>query len=360
MIRSKSWRRAVGASITAALLGLAACGGEGEGPGESGQAAGDKAAARDPAVAFLDGITAFNEADAKSARAAFAPNAAWWNPTRAMAPARGIGPIIKALAAFKAFIPDSRIAVRRVLRRGNNVVAQAVVTGTKRWTDRGTEEDPKRIGFDIAYFVLADGLGRARETLVYFDAAVPQRQTGALKGEVRPVPTPPADKPEIVGAPGADGAVGKAEAVLAALGRGGEGLQALVSEDFTYFDTSTGKRLKAEELPAFLAARVPPLIGATYQTQQSIAAGQFVAVRWEGRVHYTGGGAAEPAEIAFHGAHVFTLADGRISSAEAYTSSLELLEKTGLLAQSVAGDIDTLGPRGPVAESPAPTKKEKP
>jgi len=355
MAGKTTWLMVMGLGGLTAAFALAACGGEDEGKGSGKPTAEGKAAARDPAVAFLDGITAFNEASVKGVREAFAPGAAWWNPTRAMAPARGIGPIIKALSAFKAFVPDSRISARRVLRRGNNLMAQAVVTGTKRWTDHGTEEEPKRIGFDIAYFVLADGLGRARETIVYFDAAVAQRQTGALRGEVRPVPVPPADKPEIVGAPGVKGTVEKAEAALAALGRGGAGMEGLVSKGFVYIDTTTGRQLALAELPAFLAAQVPPLTGLTYRTQQSIAAGSFVAIRWEAKAGYAGGDGAEPADITLHGAHVFTVTDGEISAVETYTSSLERLEKTGLLAQYVAGETDALGPRGPVTPAPTPT-----
>jgi hypothetical protein len=367
MTRSVSMLRAVGIGGITAALALAACGGEDKGGDKDEPEAKGKAAARDPAVMFIDGITAYNEANVRGVRDAFAPNAAWWNPTRPMAPARGVGQIIKALSAFKAFIPDSRIGVRRVLRRGSNVMAQAVVTGTKRWTDHGTEEDPKRIGFDIAYFVLADELGRARETLVYFDAAVAQRQTGALRGEARPVPSQPPGKPEIVGAPGAKGAIEKAEAVLTELLKGGEGIESLVTKEFTYTDTSTGKRLALSELPAFLAARIPAVTGATYKTQQSIAAGPFVAIRWEAKGNTAGGDGADPAEVTLHGAHVFTLIDDRISAVEAYTSDMEYLEKTGLISKSADGETDALGPRGPVAEDagardapppPAPPKEK--
>jgi hypothetical protein len=272
------------------------------------------------------------------------------------------------LSAFKAFIPDSRITVRRVLRRGNNLMAQAVVTGTKRWTDHGTEEEPKRIGFDMAYFVLADGFGRARETLVYFDAAVAQRQTGAIKGEARSVPEAPGGKPEVVGAPGVKGGIEKAEAALAALGRGGAGLEGLVTKEFIYTDTTTGKQIALAELPGYLAAGVPALTGATYKQQQSIAAGPFVAIRWEAKAGYAGTGGAEPVEITLHGAHVFTLSDGGISAVEVYSSSFELLEKTGLLAQYAAGETDALGPRGPVtgatgsaaSDTPAPAPAPAP
>jgi hypothetical protein len=353
MTRSARLGRSFGIACVAAALALAACGGEEKGTAKDEPAVKGRAAARDPAVAFLDGITAFNEANVKGVRDAFAPSAAWWNPTRAMAPARGVGQIIKALAAFKAFIPDSRIGVRRVLRRGSNLVAQAVITGTKRWTDHGTEEDPKRIGFDIAYFVIADDLGRARETLVYFDAAVAQRQSGALKGEPRPVPAQPDGKAEIVGAPGEKGASEQAEAVLAAIQKGGEGLEALVTKEFAYTDTSTGKRVPLAELPAFLAARTPAVTGATTKTQQSIAAGPYVAIRWETKGMVAGKAGGEPNEVTLHGAHVFTVADGRISAAEAYTSDMEYLDKTGLLAENVADDADALGPRGPVADDAA-------
>jgi hypothetical protein len=351
-----AWRWAAGIGGVAAVLALAACGGEEEGQATGAPATDAKATARDPADAFLAGITAYNEANVKGVRESFAPSAAWWNPTRAAAPARGIKSIVKALAAFKAFIPDSRIGVRRVLRRGNSVVAQAVVTGTKRWTDHGTEDEPKRIGFDIAYFVLADDLGRARETIVYFDAAVAQRQTGAMRGEARPVPKQPSGKPEVVGAPGDKAAIAKAEAALAALANGGAGLDALATSDFAYVDTTAGKRIPLAELPAHLAAQAPRIDGLAYKPQQSIAAGQFVAMRWEARGTYAGDGGAAPAEIVLHGASVFTLADGLVKEIEVYASSLERFEKAGLLAGQVAGETDALGPRGEVPPEPAPGK----
>ncbi|MCK9464000.1 MAG: nuclear transport factor 2 family protein [Proteobacteria bacterium] len=360
-MRRPSKVRWAGVAVAGWALALAACGGDKErGSGEEPKAAG-KAAARDPAVAFIDGITAFNEANVKGVREAYAPNAAWWNPTRAAAPARGVTQIIKALSAFKAFIPDSRIGVRRVLRRGSSLVAQASVTGTKRWTEHGTEEDPKRIGFEMIYFVLADEQGRARETLVYFDVAVSHRQAGTLKGEVRPVPVQPDGKPEIVGAPGAKGGLEKAEAALEALAKGGQGLEALAAEGFVYTDTSSGKRVPLAELPAFLAALTPAVNGLAYKTQQSLAAGPYVAIRWEARgSSVQAGEGAEPAEVVLHGAHVFTLTDGRISAVEAYTSEMEYLEKTGLIAQSAGEGEDALGPRGAVKEEAAPPTEKKP
>jgi hypothetical protein len=108
--------------------------------------------------------------------------------------------------------------------------------------------------------------------------------------------------------------------------------------------------------------------GVKTKTQQSIAAGPFVAIRWEAKGSTAGGEGVEPVEITLHGAHVFTLTDDRISAVEAYTSDMEYLEKTGLIAKSATGESDALGPRGRVAEDagtpaaaapPPATPKEK-
>jgi hypothetical protein len=341
------------AAVCAAVL-CAACGGEekGEAPAAKGDVEKPKAAQpekRSPVDVFAGIVDAFNTSNAAEMRSSFSEDAAWWGPCSLRGPARGVREIMRSLVAFKGLVPDAKITIRRVLHRDEMVVAQTVTVGTKKWTEHGTEAAPKRLGFDGIYFVLADKGGRARETLLYFDQGVSMRQVGVLAGEVRPIPEVPAGAPEIVEGAETDGTTEVAVAALNAFARKGESFDALVAPGFAYFDTKTGRKLGAAELPEYLAAQRLTESGLAYTVQQTLAIGQYVALRWEAAGRFPGKGNVGPTDIVLHGAHVFTFVDGKIAYVEVYDSDLEYLQKTGLIAEAVKGDNeDALGPRGSV------------
>lgn len=344
--------------IAAALaLALAAGCGGGEGapaPAAKGAAAPKEGKSpapkrRNPVDVFLASIDAFNSSKPAKMRDALSSDAAWWSPCTGRPPMRGIRAIMGSLTGFKGLIPDAAVGVRRVLRRDGMLVAQAVTAGTKKWSAHGTQEEPKRVGYEVVYFVLAADDGRMKETLLYFDPAVAMRQTGSLTGEARVLPGLPKEAPEIVDAAEIDGAVELATAALTAFGKKGEEIAPVVAPDFTYVDTKSGKTLDVASLPAFLAAERRTEAGLAYAVQQSLAAGPYVALRWEATGRFPGEGTVGPTDVVLHGVHVFRIAGGRVASAEAYASDFEYLQKTGLIAQAIKTDEeDVLGPRGPV------------
>ncbi len=304
---------------------------------------------RDPVDVFLASLDAFNTSNAAKLRDSFSQDAAWWGPCSIRGPIRGIREIMRSLTTFKGIVPDAKIGVRRVLHRENMVVAQTVTAGTKKWSEHGTEETPKPLGFEGIYFVLADPDGRARETLPYFDQAVMMRQIGALSGEARPIPEMPKGDPEIVDKAEIDGIAEVAAAALADFGKGCANLAPLVAPGFAYVDMKTGKKLDLASLPAFLAGEHLIDGGLAYTVQQTIASGPIVAIRWEAAGRFPGKGNVGATDLVLHGAHVFTFEGGKILTVEAYDSDFEYLQKTGLIAEAVKGDDDdALGPRGKV------------
>ena len=339
-------------ALACAGLLCGACGGDKKGAAPEGKKEEPRKASvekRDPVDVFLSSLDAFNTSNAAKLRDSFSQDAAWWGPCSLHGPIRGIREIMHSLTTFKGIVPDAKITVRRVLHRENMVVAQTVTVGTKKWSEHGTEETPKPLGFEGIYFVLTDPDGRARETLPYFDQAVMMRQIGALSGEARPIPEPPTGQPEIADKAETDGIAEAAAAALTDLGKGCASLAPLVAPGFTYVDMKSGKKLDLAALPAFLAGERQIDGGLAYTVQQTIGAGSFVAIRWEAAGRFPGKGNVGATDLVLHGAHVFTFEGNKILTVEAYESDFEYLQKTGLIAEAVKGDDeDALGPRGKV------------
>lgn len=313
-------------AVLALLTGGVGCGDEQ--PDKASASDAKKAAGGDRVETFLAGLRAFNEADLEELLTAYSEEATWHMPSSTAPLVRGRKAVARQIVAFKGLLPESTIGVRRVLESGEWIVGQAVLNGTHRWNAQGIPRPPRKVGYDMVFFVRTDAAGRAAETLVYHDQTVIRRQLGAMKGPAPAVPPWP-EKVERVAEPGREDLVARAKGLLALVERGDlDGLDGLVTGSFILRDRAGGRSFSLAEVKQRLAKQRESLVDARIEVEQALAAGKYVALRFVEKATFTGGDPAATgggSPVQFHGAHVFEFAGDRIAALETYANELELL-----------------------------------
>ncbi|MFO8071011.1 MAG: nuclear transport factor 2 family protein, partial [Polyangia bacterium] len=102
---------------------------------------------RDAVEVFFDGIEAFNENDLEQLVASYTEDAALQLPASGAPPAVGRRAVVRQITGFKGILPHSKIGVRRVIGSGEMLVAQFVLTGTRRYDQQGVEMKPEKVGY---------------------------------------------------------------------------------------------------------------------------------------------------------------------------------------------------------------------
>jgi hypothetical protein len=332
----------------AALLPLG-CGGE-TGDSETGGEAAEAtpAAGVDRIGTFVAGIKAFNEANLEQLLGAYTPEATWYMPSADAPLVRGRKAVARQIVAFKGLLPESTLGIRRILESGDWIVAQVVLHGTHRWNAQGISRPPKKVGYEMIYFVRTDATAKAAETIVYYDQTAIRRQLGHMKGRPPAVPGWP-DRDERVTDPGADANVEKVKQLLTAVEKGEfDQLDTLVTADFTLYDRGGAGQYSLDEVKKRLGQERESFVSPRIEIDQTVSAGKYVALRFTQKSRYrapedtdTGGG--EP--VVFHGAYMFELKGGKIAVLETYANEMELIvQAKRFAAKKKAAEADAGAP----------------
>lgn len=360
-------KRNLAITLLATAVAVAACGDDKGGetssvhPSQKDRVAAVEAATGDPVEVFLDSLEAFNESNLEDLLATYTADTVWHQPCAPRPPARGRKAVARQLVGFKGMLPDTRIGVRRILEQGDLLVAQAVLTATQKWDKQGIErKEPKRVGYEMLYFVQAAN-GPAAATLLYFDLATGRRQLGHMKGEVPPVVKLPRGDPEILrDAPAADNEKATRE-FFEILEKGDlAGIDALVAEGFAFRDVDEPGTLNLGAFRERHAKRTANLSEVSYKVREVVTAGDFAAAHWVMKGVQGANDEAPAKRLKLHGAHVLEFADGKLSRVEAYDSEMERIEQLGLV-DSFRKPADALLPpvdpeAGKDAGAPEPDK----
>ncbi len=288
----------------------------------------------DPVKIFTSSIDAFNDSNLEDLLESYSADTVWHVPCAPKPPARGRKAVARQLVGFKGMLPDAKIGIRRIIREGEILVAQVVMTATQRWDGQGIERtEPMEVGYEMLYFVQAPS-GPAKATLLYFDRAIGRRQLGHMRGQASPVPEKPKGDPEVVSGAGPDreGNVATVEKMYPAWSSGNhEEIAPFLADGFQYLDTSSRKTMDFEGMKAHQLEESKTLSERSYKIREVVSAGSYVAAHWLQQAVYAG--AAGKRKIKLHGAHVFTFEQGKIKNVEAYVSEMEAIEQMGLVEQ---------------------------
>jgi ketosteroid isomerase-like protein len=319
--------------LALAVLLLVGCGSS----DETGDAkAGGKAAGKgadvesDRLETFVSGLKAFSEANLEDLLKAYTPEATWHMPSSGAPLVRGRKAVARQIVAFKGLLPESTLGIRRILDSGDWIVAQVVLHGTHRWSAQGIAREPRKVGYEMIYFVQIDETGKAAETIVYYDQTAIRRQLGHMKGAAPAVPKWP-DREERVAEPGAAANLEKVEQLLTAVEQGDfDKLDGMVTADFTLHDRGSSRHYSLAEVKKRLAVERESFVAPRIEIDQKVGAGKYVALRFTQRSKYrwaedTDTTAGEP--VVFHGAYVFELSGGKIAALETYANEMELIQQ---------------------------------
>ncbi|MBW2276842.1 MAG: ester cyclase [Deltaproteobacteria bacterium] len=351
--------RTLAVSIAIFSLMLLGCGGSDE-PGDpkAGGNDTDQAAGKGGAVeTFLSGLTAFNEANLEQLLEVYTFEATWDMPSSEAPLVRGRKAVARQIVAFKGLLPESTIGARRVLEGDGWIVIQAVVNGTHRWNAQGIARSPKKVGYEMIYFVRADDAGKADETIVYYDQTSLRRQLGAMKGATPAVPVWP-EQLERVGESGSEANVALVKQLLAVVEKGEfDGLDALVTDSFTLYDRASSRQYSLAQVKKRLGTERESFAAPRIEIGQVVSAGRYVALRFVQNSTYQGPDeradteAGEP--VTFHGAHVFEISGGKIAALETYANEMELIRQAKrLAAEKKAAEADAGVSSPPTAAPP--------
>ncbi|MFO8070920.1 MAG: nuclear transport factor 2 family protein, partial [Polyangia bacterium] len=260
-------------------------------------------------------------------------------------PAVGRRAVVRQITGFKGILPHSKIGVRRVIGSGEMLVAQFVLTGTRRYDQQGVEMKPEKVGYHGVYFVKTkDGLQKG--IMLFYEQSAIRRQLGWMSGDPPPVPEQVSGEPQMVkGEPSAD-----AEEMVRAFyelleSRNFDELDERTSEGFAFADHSTGAAGGLDEAKRELSGYLEGLSEMTFEVLKVVTAdGWAVALYTLHGKPAAGKGDAGPdagpgKELLLHGAHVFQLEGDRIAGLEVYRSRAERLRQLGKLKEALAGQV---------------------
>jgi ketosteroid isomerase-like protein len=338
-----------GVAAIAALLAVG-CGSsdeeaKGKQPSPREAAPSPSKADRDAVEVFLDGIEAFNENDLEQLVASYAEDAALQAPASGAPPAAGRRAVVRQITGFKGILPHSKIGVRRVFESGGMLVAQFVLTGTRRYDQQGVEMKPEKVGYHGAYFVKAkDGLQQG--VMLFYEQSAIRRQLGWMSGDPPPVPGQVSGEPQIVRGEPSEDVEETVRAFYELLeSRNFDGLDERIAEGFSFADHSSGAAGGLDEARRELSGYLGGLSEISFDVLKVIAADGWAAAMYvlHGKSAAARGDAGPDAgpdrELMLHGAHVFQLKGDRIASIEVYRSRAERLRQLGKLKETLTGQV---------------------
>ncbi len=299
----------------------------------------------DPIKNFLNLIRAYNDSNVEDLLDAYSIDTFWQVPCAPRPPVRGHKVVVRQIVAFKIKLPESSLKIRRILGKGDMVVAQVVMNGVQRWDAQGIQKQkPVEVGCEMLYVVQADKEGKVKATLMYVDQSITPKQLGIIYGEAPPVPAKPKGDPEKVTGPADEGIEDLAEKLFDLWGKSDYAeIEKITTSDFRYLDMRYGTSWDFARLKADRVEKKGVMSELAYEVNQVVAAGPYVLVRYTMKAkHVVGSGeAGKTVPIVIHGADILEFRNGKLAKVESYTSEMEL--------NSQISDVETTAPDASVS-----------
>ena len=245
---------------------------------------------------------------------------------------------IKAAAAgvFKTY-PDFKVAVTRVVMKGNTAVLEWVITGTQTGDAEAMKlkATGRKMGVHGAAVVMFDDAGLVKEEHRYYDipTEMAQLDAKAKAGTFRPLETLPTWAPLVVTAKGTPDEQKNLDAVNVMYKgfdeRKADAVVATMTADGTIDDWTTPSTFKGPKAAkAFLEPMFKAIPDVTQDKNLQIAAGDLVVT--EGYLHGTMKGNMGPMKatnkpIGMHFVDVMQMKDGKIVKGSVYGNSMEMM-----------------------------------
>lgn len=284
----------------------------------------------------------------------------------------------KRMAGYFAAFPDIAIKYTRVILKGDQAVAEFVVTGTNTGEMMGEKPTGKKMGHRGAGWFTFDKDGKAKSVRLYMDLPTMLGHLGKhpdKTAKVRPVEALPTGETEFAVAKDGDDLPTKNEASYKAWNdalakKDEKGMTALLADDATFADWSQAADVKTNKGIAKMfmgySAAFPDMKGSV---KQCIGAGDWLACEGEWGGTFKGAmGPMKPTNKSgtVHYLAVMKIKDGKAAWIANYSNGLEFAGQFGLLKGPKPGDkpgADKPGDKGPKpADKPGdkkPTDKPK-
>lgn len=249
--------------------------------------------------------------------------------------------IAKIVAGIFVHQPDYKIAVSRVLQKGNVVVLTAAYTGTDSGAgSEGEKPSGRPVGLDLAMVLFFTDDGRIKEQHNYMDPATldAQRNPKAKAGTFRAPPTLPASMEVVTstGSPDEDKLAAFGKAYYAALdAHKMDEILAPFADDSVLVDFSMPGEIKGRKALQTMATKYMKALPDFHQPiTNQWAIGDTVIT--EGTTEGTLKGALGPVRptgkpISLHFLDVLQFKDGKLVRGATYANGNELLAQAGLL-----------------------------
>jgi predicted ester cyclase len=255
----------------------------------------------------------------------------------------------KRMAGYFAAFPDIAIKYTRVILKGDDAVAEFVVTGTNSGEMMGEKPTGKKMGHRGAGWFTFDKDGKAKSVRLYMDMPTMLGHLGKhpdKTAKVRPVEALPTGETEfVIAKDGEDSSKNEAsyKAYLEAMQKKDEkAMMALLTDDAVFADWSQPADLKTAKaiakMGAGLGAAFPDMKGTT---KACIGAGEWLACEGEWSGTFKGAmGPIKPTNKSgtVHYLWVMKFKDGKVAWTNAYSNGLEFAGQFGLLKGPKPGD----------------------